>query len=962
MLRPGSSADHLVVQFAQCAVSIPSDRWPLIKALFEQLAELPAPARAAALQAAGLDTAEAAELQSLLQHHDQSQGTGGFLADSAALALVGSAAHTGQRLGAWQIVRPLGAGGMGEVFEAHRADGSYQGRAAVKLLKRGMDSAAVLQRFAQERQALARLSHPHIARLLDAGASADGLPYFVLEYVDGQPIDLAVHGLPLEARLALFLQLADAVAHAHRNLLVHRDLKPGNVLVDSSGQVKLLDFGIAKALDPLDSGGNPGDADKHATVGGARPYTPNYASPEQVRGEPVTTATDIYSLGVLLYQMLTGTRPTGRHATTPAEAARSVLEDTPTRPSSLASDQTPDPLWLQTRKHLAGDLDNILLKALEKAPEQRYASVDALAADVRAHLAGYPVSARPLRAGYLLSRFIGRNKASVAAASVAVLAVLGGAAAALWQAQLAQTQRVLAERRFDEVRQFARTMLFDVDTALRDGPTAGREKLVSTALQYLDRLSAERLSDAGLLRDVAEAYERVGDIQGNTMQSNLGRPKDARQSQDKALALREQAALLAPTDQANLAGLASTHERLGDLARSQGDLPGAARHYSAAVQRLATLAAARPGDVAAQLRHVQARRYLASVHYWPFHNSLGQYTQARPEIEALVAELAALAQRHPDNADVLAQYGALLNQLTEFQRISGEFAATLATQRTSNAVATRLLALAPDNPRWQRWLALAEGYLADALLGTGDSAAGVALWQASIQRREALARADPNDERTQRSLANGYGPLAEALDALGRHPEALVWYTRENSLLRQQRAKHPGLAALRPRLDESDRDLALQLLLNGRVVDAVAMQRALDVRRAGAGNTAIAAPADADDGKFALLRAQVLLAPGAPGVTPAEQADALAQARAGLAMLRKAATAEPFNMLLAREVALGAHTLAVASAAQDPAAACTLAREAVATLDRLASAGKLPATVMGQRTDARRRATACGVP
>ncbi len=928
-------------------------RWAQIKALFEATVDLPAAKRAPLIAAAALDGQALTELRSLLAHHDEATTGQAFMADNAAQALAEEpaiAARAGQRLGAWEIVRAIGAGGMGEVFEARRADGQYDGRAAVKLLKRGMDSAAVLQRFAQERQALARLSHPHIARLLDAGASEEGLPYFVLEYVDGQPIDEAVRGLSVEDRLKLFLQLADAVAHAHRNLLVHRDLKPGNVLVDTEGNVKLLDFGIAKALDPLE--GKEGNT----TVGGERPYTPNYASPEQVRGEPVSTATDIYSLGVLLYQMLTGTRPTGRNATTPAEAARSVLEDEPTRPSRLTAEQVPDPQWLATRKRLQGDLDNILLKALEKPAERRYASVDALAADVRAHLAGYPVSARAPSAGYLLSRFIGRNKVAVAAAAVALLAVLGGAAAALWQARLAQEQRVLAERRFDEVRQFARTMLFDVDTALRDGPTAGREKLVATALQYLDRLSSERLTDAALLRDVAEAYERVGDIQGNPSQANLGRPGDAQKSQEKALALRESALLLAPGDAANLAGLASTHERLGDVVRGQGQLLQAGRHYAQAARHLVSLAAARPDDVKAQLQSVESRRYLASISYWPFHKSLGLYSQARTAVEQIEREVAALAQRHPGNADVLAQYGALLNQLTEFQRIAGEFPATLATQRKSNEVASQLLALAPGNPRWQRWMYLAEGYLADALLGTGAIEAGVAQWQLSIKHREQLARADPHDERSQRNLANGYGPLAETLDALGRHAEALGWYERENALLRQQRAKHPEVKALVPRLDESDRDLALQLLLNGRAAQAVAHQRALDSRR---GAAATAAPADADEGKFALLRAQVLLAPSAPRLPPPQAQAALAQARAGLALLRSEAAAEPFNALLAREVALGAHTLAVASAGHDSAAACALAREASSTLEALAAAGKLPATVVGQRADARRLAAGC---
>ena len=949
-------------------VPVPVDpaAWPRIKALFEAALDLPTAERETLLQNAALDAASLRELRSLLMHHEAATHGQVFMAESAAQSLVdvalAGAASAGQRLGAWEIVRPLGSGGMGEVFEARRADGSYEGRAAVKLLKRGMDSAAVLQRFALERQALARLSHPHIARLLDAGASNDGLPYFVLEYVDGVPIDEAVRGLPLSQRLELFLQLADAVAHAHRNLLVHRDLKPGNVLVDSDGQVKLLDFGIAKALDPLES---VDGKSTQQTIGGVRPFTPNYASPEQVRGEPVSTATDIYSLGVLLYQMLTGTRPTGRNATTPAEAARSVLEEAPTRPSRLSPEQTPDPQWLAHRRKLEGDLDNILLKALEKEPARRYAGVDALAADVRAHLRGYPVSARPARWGYLASRFVGRNQALVAAMALALLAVVGGAGAALWQARLAQDQRVLAERRFDEVRQFARSMLFDVDTALRDGPTAGREKLVATSLLYLDRLASELAleragpsqADTALLRDVAEAYERVGLIQGDPDQANLGRPLQARQSQDKALRLREKLAVLAPADLVNLAGLASTHSSLGALSRNQGGLPDAARHYTQSARYAAVLAEARPADAKAQLDLIHAQRYLAAVYYWPFHKSLGDYARARPMVEAAEAALAGLAQRHPDNAEVLAQHNAVLNQLTEFQRITGEFGATLVTQKKGHAVARRLLAAAPDNPRWQRWMLLADGYLADALLGTGDIAGGIAQWQVSIAGREKLARADATDERAQRNLANGYGPLAEALDALGRHDEALVWYERENTLLRQQRGLHPQVQALQPRLDESDRDLALQSVLVGRMAQGLAKQRALDARR-----DVNAAPTDADEGKFALLRAQVLLAPGVRGVSMDEQRSALEVAQKGLAVLRAEAAAEPFNALLAREAALGAHTLALAMAALDPAAACKLARDASVALEALAAAGKLPATVVAQRAHAKRRAAACAAP
>ena len=511
------------------------DRWNQIKDLFDAALLRPAAERDAFVLGAAPDADALAELRSLLAHHDEATGGRDFLGAAAVAEIqpAGAAARLGQRLGAWQIVRAVGAGGMGEVFEVRRADGSFEGRAAVKLLKRGMDSTAVLQRFAQERQALARLSHPHIARLLDAGVSEDGLPYFVMEYVDGRAIHEATPGLPLEQRLRLFLQLADAVAHAHRNLLVHRDLKPGNVLVDGEGQVKLLDFGIAKALDPLES------ADSDTTVGGVRPYTPHHASPEQVRGEPVTTATDVYSLGVLLHQMLTGVRPTGRNASTLAEAVKSVLEEQPMRPSRLGVDQARDPQWPQVRRKLQGDLDNILLKALEKTVERRYASVDAMAADVRAYLGGYPVGAHAPSPLYVLDKFLRRNRWSVVAglaggtglvmglvatlvqgrvaAALGVLGLAGGLAMALVQAQRAGAARDRAQSHLAE----ARAIVSDVMVRHADavhflpGGVGLKTELLRNMIGHLDRLAAQAGNDAAFSGDMAMAYARLAHLESD---------------------------------------------------------------------------------------------------------------------------------------------------------------------------------------------------------------------------------------------------------------------------------------------------------------------------------------------------------------------------------------------------------------------------------------------------------------
>ncbi|MBP6764314.1 MAG: serine/threonine protein kinase [Rubrivivax sp.] len=550
-------------------------RWAQIKAALEAALELPPAARDALLAASGLDAAAQAEVRSLLLHHSQATGGADFLQqpagmDGQAAAVAQAAARTGQRLGAWQIVRAVGAGGMGEVFEARRADGSFEGRAAVKLLKRGMDSHAVLQRFAQERQALARLNHPHIARLLDAGASEEGLPYFVMEYVDGRAIHEAALGLPLEQRLQLFLQLADAVSYAHRNLLVHRDLKPGNVLVDGDGQVKLLDFGIAKALDPLEA--VPGGAAADATLGGQRPYTPHYASPEQVRGEPVSTATDIYSLGVLLYQMLTGTRPTGRHATTPMQAARAVLEEEPTRPSRLSGSDVQDPQWLATRKRLQGDLDNILLKALDKHTATRYASVDALASDLHAYLEGRPVSARAASVGYVAAKFVRRHRAAVLTAGVGALGLLtalvatvlqgrlavaggvlvlaGGLVMALVQARQAALSRDDAARARDDARQqLARIKRITTDLVFRYGDTVqllpggarAQEALLRETVASLEPALQGAPDDLDLVSTMVAALGRLAEIQGNTTLADPGKVGEAQATVARAQALAEQA-------------------------------------------------------------------------------------------------------------------------------------------------------------------------------------------------------------------------------------------------------------------------------------------------------------------------------------------------------------------------------------------------------------------------------------
>ena len=555
----------------------PAANWLIVRRLFDEASELPAAEREVFLNAVktGADASSLAEVRSLLAHtagdepNDQLGNEGGFLRAPAALTLTeGDIDRAGERLGSWEIVRSLGAGGMGDVFEVRRADGSFEGRAAAKLLKPGMDSASVLARFALERQALARLHHPHIAMLLDAGMSSKGLPFFVMEYVEGQPIDCASVRLSLDARLEIFMQLADAVAYAHRNLLVHRDLKPGNVWVTSDGQVKLLDFGIAKALDGYDLSAD-------STVDTPRPFTPNYASPEQVRGEAIGTATDIYSLGVLLYQLLTGVRPTGREAATPSAAAQSVLTETPTRPSQLSPDVTGDPDWLATRKHLAGDLDNIVMKALEKQLVRRYLNVEALIADLKAYRLGFPVTARPQSRAYVLSKFLGRHRLPMAAAGVAVVALIAGAGVATWQAHAASLARDDARQRLAELRSVTHELVFRFGDSIAylSGGLAIKETLLQDTLTQLQKLVNKPDADPAALADISALHARLAELQGADTAPSIGRPEQARGHVDEAIAIGTRVWASQKADRSFSNWLARAYLIKAKLERAGGD-PG----------------------------------------------------------------------------------------------------------------------------------------------------------------------------------------------------------------------------------------------------------------------------------------------------------------------------------------------------------------------------------------------------
>jgi len=467
------------------------------------------------------------EVEELLDHVDDARR---FLAtppSSAAAAAVAEGeavtdAHVGRRIGAYSLVREVGRGGMSRVFLARRADGEFEQDVALKLLRPGLDTEVDRARFRAERQILASLNHPNIARLFDGGITDGGQPYLVLEYVEGEPIDAHCDArrLSVRRRLELFLMAAEATQFAHRNLIVHRDIKTSNILVSVDGVVKLLDFGLAKLLEP---GSYSGDASVTHTA--ARWMTPEYAAPEQLRHEPVTTVTDVYQLGVVVYRLLAGRLPFTAGAGGLSELAAAVMRGDPPPPSIVARETDP-----ARAKLLLGDLDAIVLKALRTEPSERFASADALADDLRRHLTGHPVLARRSTVAYRARRFVRRHRVETVAAAGITISLLAGVGLSVWQARRAAAERdlaALASRESNAVTSFVMGVFEASDPAQARGDTL-------TAVQLVERAAAR----AELLRYQPAAQARMLEVTGRLYQS-LGRYADARAVVARALSIRE---------------------------------------------------------------------------------------------------------------------------------------------------------------------------------------------------------------------------------------------------------------------------------------------------------------------------------------------------------------------------------------------------------------------------------------
>jgi serine/threonine protein kinase len=711
--------------------------------------------------------------------------------DTTTLHISDSKEPLPERIGPYRIQRQLGRGGMGSVLLAIQEDGQFKRRVAIKLLRKGLDTADILRRFDLERQVLAALNHPNIARLLDAGQTDDGRPYFVMEFIEGQALDdyCDSQSLPVDDRLALFRKVCGAVHYAHQNLVVHRDLKPGNIIVTSEGEPKLLDFGIAKLL-------NPDLMQVSVMTGPAlRLMTPEYASPEQVKGEPVGITSDVYSLGVLLYELLSGHRPYKLTTRVEREIVRAICDTDPVPPSNAVGrvedhvrrdgttiHVTPESVAkvrggapAKLRRRLVGDIDNIVLKAMQKVARRRYSSAEQLSEDIQRHLDGLPIIARPDSRVYRCGKFIRRNRLGVAAVAAIFLALALGLAGTTWQwgvatraRDRAETLRSEAQARAEHLAHVVETTISELRSELRktEGATAARRLLATAALQIAERLVNESAGDPRTVRALAEMCVLAGDVLGGIRSANQGETAEALASHQRALGLLEALAAETPADREVQIMRVRARTRCADLFGRMNRVAEALELYesAAAAARLAVgLAGSEP----------DARPYLASAldGAGDQHMALGQRDVAeRSYLEAKTVRLAVLEDR-PNDTDAQRAATVSVGKLAKLFEDAGRLDDALHERRAMLDTRARIFQAEPS-ARARRDLMVAHEKVGDLLrlLQRLDDAEPEV--QAAMQTARDLADADPADKRAVRDVVRLELTLAALRRAQGRFDEA----------------------------------------------------------------------------------------------------------------------------------------------------------------------------------------------
>jgi tetratricopeptide (TPR) repeat protein len=849
------------------------DRWKQAENLFLEAVDLPPEERVRYLeQACAADSQLYEEVESLLAADARNGADIAAAIQCEAQAFFRTPGEPGTRIGAYRILSEIGRGGMGTVFLAVRDDDHFRKQVAIKLIRPGMDTEDLLTRFRHERQILANLDHPYISRLLDGGTTPDGRPFLVMEFVQGEPLDIHCekHGLDLPTRCRLFLKVCEAVSYAHRNLVVHRDLKPGNVLVDAEGTPKLLDFGVAKLLDPGPA------SDRTMTQATMRVVTPDYGSPEQILGDRITTTSDVYSLGAILYELLCGLRPHRFTGVGMREVERVICEVEPVRPSEAA------PRW---KAQIRGDLDAIIGKAMRKEPASRYASVEQFAEDLQRYLDGYAVTARQGDVAYRTRKFLRRNRTAIAAGALFAAVLIGGTAVATIQARraemerqramasqalaeasqreaqrqaaeserqrglaeaqrlhaeeeraAAETERQRADRGFDEVRQLSGKFLLDFHDAIADlpGSTPARKMAVETGLKYFDTVVEEAHGNREFLEEIARGYVRLGDVQGNPYEANLGDYAGAMKSYQKAAAIRARITDPSPrfvrdriagdTKMAEwimVRGDSAEGERLLRGAIALGQQGPAAQDYD--VRSVLTRSYYDMGDLKYRVGLVSQsiEPYLKGVEIWTELAKVGRdpgteqyglgvghsklcdmYTrlerapQAIGHIRKALEIDIPLAKANPNNRK--RQRKVYLDYMLLANVASADSGTTLVQEGEARAamvaaveITERIAAADPNDARAVSDLRSAQEFLGDVLRREHDPEGALVHYQRALELVEMTAASGPKSLTTKEALVMAHHRVARGLVDAGRPDEALDHLRQADLNLAEARKESP---------------------------------------------------------------------------------------------------------------------------------------------------------------------------
>ncbi len=795
-----------------------AERWRRLEELYHAAMEQEESQRSAFLErsCAG-DLALRAEVDSLIAYARQ---TGGMIDQSAAEVVAAAMAEDlgaeggvtadkmiGARIAQYRIVEKLGVGGMGDVYRAVRADQQFEKEVAIKLVRQGLDTEFVYSRFRKERQILAGFEHENIARLLDGGTTEEGHPYFVMEFVEGQPIDEYCDDgkLGTDARIHLFQSVCSAVQYAHQRLVVHRDIKPSNILVTADGVAKLLDFGIAAILSP--------ESDSPAadpTVTAQRMMTPQFASPEQLRNEAITTATDVYSLGVVLYTLLTGHLPYRLDTKSPYDLAHAICEVEPEKPSTAAghSEQmaerngetrritaeqvsrcrstSPEKL----RRALSGDLDQILLKALRKEPQRRYASAQDFAEDLRSYTLGLPVSARRDTFRYRSGKFIKRNKFSLAATAIFALVLLAAAVAIVREVRIARMQQASAERRFETLRKLTNSLLFEFHDSIETlpGSTKARELVVRRALEYLDQIAAEAHNDPTTLRDLAAGYERIGKIIGAEHFAHLGgaaAPQQAEEFFEKALAIRLRLVEANPSDLSLQLDRLRTLKNVETAKFSLGDLDGALAFDQQRLKIEEQLVASHDSeDLRSETWQTLISLGITKVTVGDDGSAVGY------EVRAL-AMSQTLLEKNPASLRMRRRVAVSHDWLGKALMLEGKYPEAGGEFQKANTIWEQLAANDPNNTDFQRFISTTHETWCACLAHAGLLSEARPHCQKAIAIYESMMRSDKNNVQAVEDVASSYDAMGFVLYLMHSPQAAMVFERRANALYTDATARDP---------------------------------------------------------------------------------------------------------------------------------------------------------------------------